>query len=138
MSRRDNTYNVVKSALEREGWRITHDPLLVQIGRKSAQVDLGAERMIAAEKGREKIAVEVKSFIGSSTITEFYRALGQFQLYERALKIQYPDRILYLAIPAETYEELSKDVFDYEGFGDLRHQIIIYDNIENIPLKWIK
>ena len=138
MARRDKTHEIVRRALEREGWVITNDPLLVKIGRKSVQIDLGAERMLAAEKGDEKIAVEIKSFIGTSTITEFYRATGQFLLYGKAMKRQYPDRILYLALPVEAYEELSDDIFDFEDFADLRHQMIVYDNDEKSPLKWIK
>ena len=137
MARRDDTHDIVRAALEREGWLITNDPLPVKIGRKSAQIDLGAERLVAAQKGNEKIAVEIKSFIGTSTITEFYRATGQFQLYQRAMKRQYPDRVLYLALPVATYEELAQDIFQFEDFEDLGHQIIIYDNDENIPLKWI-
>jgi hypothetical protein len=35
-------------------------------------VDLGAERLIAAERNLEKIAVEVKSFLAASTIYEFH------------------------------------------------------------------
>ena len=138
MARRDYTHDLVRNALEREGWQITNDPLPVKIGRKSAQIDLGAERLLAAEKGNEKIAVEIKSFIGTSTITEFYRATGQFQLYRRAMKRQYPDYVLYLALPVAAYEELSDDIFDFDDFEDLRHQIIVYDSNENIPLKWIK
>jgi XisH protein len=83
MSRRDNIHQEIRSALELEGWEITHDPLPVKIGRKSTEIDLGAERILAAEKGTEKIAVEIKSFINSSVISDFYRALGQFLLYER-------------------------------------------------------
>lgn len=71
MSRRDNTHDIVKSALEREGWKITNDPLPVKIGRKSAQIDLGAERIVAAERENEKIAVEIKSFIGTQPLQNF-------------------------------------------------------------------
>jgi XisH protein len=113
MARRDKVHDIVRNALEREGWTITNDPLVVKIGRKSGEIDLGAERLLAAEREDEKIAVEIKSFIGSSTLTEFYRALGQFNLYGRALKNQFPDRILYLALPLATYEELSDDIFDF-------------------------
>ena len=45
------------------------------------QIDLGAERLIAAEKGIEKIAVEVKSFVGSSKIEDLRDAVGQFVIY---------------------------------------------------------
>lgn len=62
-------------------------------------IDLGAEKLIAAEKGNEKIAVEVKSFIGASETTEFSTALGQFLKHQFALEETEPDRKLYLAVP---------------------------------------
>ncbi|UIE39128.1 element excision factor XisH family protein [Leptodesmis sichuanensis] len=34
--------------------------MLLRIGLRSVFVDLGAERLIAAERGTEKIAVEIK------------------------------------------------------------------------------
>ena len=138
MARRDKVHDIVRGALEREGWTITHDPLPVKIGKKSGEIDLGAERILAAERHSEKIAVEIKSFIGTSTLTEFYRALGQFNLYGRALKNQYPDRFLYLALPSAAYKELSDDIFDYPEFGDLRQRIIIFEPINNTNLIWIK
>jgi hypothetical protein len=138
MARRDKVHDIVRNALEREGWTITNDPLLVKIGKKSGEIDLGAERLLAAEKDHEKIAVEIKSFIGSSTLTEFYRALGQFSMYGRAMKNQYPDRLLYLALPADAYKELSEDIFDFPGFEDLRHRFIIFEPVETTTLTWIK
>lgn len=136
MSRRDNIHEKVKKALENEGWTITHDPYPVKIGRKSTEIDLGAERVLAAMRGTEKIAIEVKSFIQSSTITAFYHALGQFELYERALKISDPERTLYLALPHEAYEELLLDVFNFEGFTDLKKQLIVLKSTND--LLWIK
>ncbi len=41
-------------------------------------IDLGAEKLLAAEKNGHKIAVEIKSFLGSSALSEFHLALGQF------------------------------------------------------------
>ena len=40
-------------------------------------MDIAAEKLICAERGNQKIAVEVKSFIKASTISEFHSALGQ-------------------------------------------------------------
>ena len=137
MSRRDNIHDTFRKALESEGWTITHDPLPVKIGNKSAQIDLGAERIIAAEKENEFIAIEVKSFIGTSTITEFYRAIGQWELYGRAMKKQYPGRTLFLGLPKMIYKELYQDIFEFEDFEDLNHQIVILD-IDKNSLKWIK
>jgi len=67
-------------------------------------VDLGAEKIIAAEKDGEKIAVEIKSFIGPSNISEFHTAIGQFINYRVALEEQYPERNLYLAVPLAIYQ----------------------------------
>jgi hypothetical protein len=50
-------------------------------------VDLGAERLIAAQRGDEKIAVEIKSFTGPSAIHEMQMALGQ---YITVLAFQHP------------------------------------------------
>ena len=51
-----------------EGWNITHDPYQIDIGFTDLYIDLGAERLIAAEKDSEKIAIEIKSFLAASTI----------------------------------------------------------------------
>lgn len=137
MARRDIHHHLVRSALEGEGWKVTADPFFIKIGRKSAEIDLGAERIILAERTTEKIAVEVKSFVGTSIITEFYKALGQFLMYQRALQTFEPDRVLYLALPQAAYDELSADVFDFPNFEDLRHRLIIYQPAENTNLTWI-
>ncbi len=137
MPRRDNIHDEFRTALEADGWTVTHDPLPVKIGKKSAQIDLGLERLLAAEKDNEQIAVEIKSFIGTSTITELYRAIGQFELYQRAMKKQYPNRVLYLGLPKLIYKELYQDIFDFEDFEDLNHQLVVLDT-KNGTLKWIK
>ncbi|MDY6897347.1 MAG: element excision factor XisH family protein [Cyanobacteriota bacterium] len=77
MPAKDIFHDVVKSALEKEGWNITDDPLFLRFGGLELFIDLGAERIIAAQKGEEKIAVEIKSFVGNSATTEFSTALGQ-------------------------------------------------------------
>ena len=61
----------------KEGWEITNDPLKLQWGNKDLYVDLGAEKLLAAQKGSQKIAVEVKSFVGNSQVADLQQALGQ-------------------------------------------------------------
>jgi XisH protein len=48
---------------------------------------------------KSQIAVEIKSFIGRSTITEFHMAVGQFLNYRLALQKVKSERVLYLAVP---------------------------------------
>ena len=59
-------------------------------------IDLGAEKILGAEKGDRKTAIEIKSFLGASLITAFYGAIGQFIAYRTALGAIQPERILIL------------------------------------------
>ncbi|MHC5826264.1 MAG: element excision factor XisH family protein, partial [Nostoc sp.] len=56
MSARDLFHEAVKNALEKEDWVITHDPLKIEFEEVTLKIDLGAERLIAAERAGEKIA----------------------------------------------------------------------------------
>lgn len=78
MSRRDIYHEIVCAALGKDGWQITADPLDLTIGEVELFADLGAERVIAAEKGNEKIAVEIKSFLGQSPVSEFHNIVLGF------------------------------------------------------------
>jgi hypothetical protein len=105
MSAKDAFHEVVKIALQKDGWQITDDPLSLSVGGVNVSIDLAAEKLIAATKEDQKIAVEVKSFLNkSSAISEFHTALGQFLNYKRALRRTEPERVLYLAVPQTTYE----------------------------------
>jgi len=95
MSARDRYHDWVKETLINAGWKISHDPLSISIGKISIQIDLGLESLIGAEKGTTKIAVEIKSFGSVSQITDFYAALGQYLCYKVALTEKQPDRTLY-------------------------------------------
>lgn len=105
MPAKDITHDIVRQALQKDGWTITHDPYYLKVGSVEMYIDLGAEAILAAERNNEKIAVEVKSFLGASSISEFHTALGQFINYQLALEDKEPDRRLYLAAPSSIYEE---------------------------------
>ena len=62
MSAKDFFHDHVRDALEADGWTITSDPFFVRVGKKNLPIDLAAERLIAAERDAEKIAVEIKRF----------------------------------------------------------------------------
>lgn len=71
---KDLFHQAVKQALIKDGWTITSDPLIIRIERIKLEIDLAAEKVFAAEKDEQKIAVEVKSFINPSVITDFHNA----------------------------------------------------------------
>lgn len=104
----DLIHDLVKSALIKDGWVITDDPLMLVIDELKGFVDLGAEKAIAAAKGNRKIAVEIKSFNGPSKMQSLESAIGQYQLYAAMLEKIEPDREIFLAVTEPTFE----NVFD--------------------------
>ena len=137
MPAKDKFHDVVKAALEKDGWQITHDPLLLRIqGIADMYVDLGAEKLIAADRCGKKIAVEVKSFIGTSTISEFHTAIGQFINYRYALEIQEPERVLYLAVPLNTYNNFFVKTFVVSVVQRSQINLIVYDIEREEIARW--
>lgn len=138
MSAKDIFHDAVRKGLEKEGWSITDDPLRIRVGRVDMQIDLGAERMMAAEKDGEKIAVEIKSFVGTSNISEFHTALGQFLNYRVALENKQPERFLYLAIPQGVYQTFFSLPFVEMIIERFQLSLIIYDPTKEVILQWKK
>lgn len=135
---RDAFHQQVKNALIKDGWKITHDPFTIRISEVvKLQIDLAATNAIAAERNSEKIAVEIKSFIGDSDISAFHTALGQYLNYCQALEEQEPERIVYLAIPIETYYDFFQLPFIQRALQRYQVRVIIYDpKLEEIE-QWI-
>jgi hypothetical protein len=102
-------HNNVRTSLEKDGWTITNDPLPLKIGQRTLNVDLGAEKLFAAEKEGRKIAVEVKSFVSASPVNDLEEAVGQYIIYEDILERLEPERIIYLAIRAEVYAQIFSE-----------------------------
>jgi hypothetical protein len=137
MPAKDIYHDVVKRALVKDGWKITHDPLMLRVGAKDMYVDLGAERLVAAEKAGHKIAVEVKSFVSPSEMDDLEKAVGQYILYHDALIEREPDRTLYLAVP----KDIQRELFD-EPVGQMllkyqRVQLMVFDPRQEVVLRWI-
>ena len=135
---RDLFHQVVKDALIKDGWNITHDPFPVDYGDVQMQIDLGAERLLAASKDKTIIAVEIKSFVRPSAIAEFHTAVGQYLNYRRALRAQEPHRTLYLAVPSQTYDEFFRLRFIEEGIEEYQIYLLVYDVEERSIVKWKK
>ncbi|MEM6297835.1 MAG: element excision factor XisH family protein [Bacteroidota bacterium] len=105
MAAKDIYHDVVRQALESDGWTVTHDPYRVLALGREAQIDLGAEKsLLGAEKDNQRIAIEIKSFINPSFVYDFHLALGQYLNYLLLLEEQDPERALFLAVKKETFE----------------------------------
>ncbi len=136
MAAKDLFHDAVKQALIKQEWTITADPLIVKIDKVRFEIDLAAEKVLAAEKADRKIAIEIKSFLKTSAITDFHSALGQFLNYRLALQMSEPDRILYLAVPVDTYETFFQERFTQEAVKIYQILLLIYDPIQEVIIQW--
>jgi len=109
MSACDLHHHVVRRALEKDGWTITHDPYTLAFGRRRGFVDLGADRPFAAEKGTRRVAIEVKSFLGESVMADLEQALGQYLLYRSWMRRTDAVRELLLAVSDSVYDDVFVD-----------------------------
>lgn len=104
MPRLDNIHNAVKNALLKDDWSITDDPYVIQYRTAKLYADLGAERIIAAERKNQKLVIEIKSFLGASKLQDLKEALGQYDIYRYLLEETVPERKFYVAISNEIYK----------------------------------
>lgn len=138
MAAKDLYHEAVVKALTDEDWKITNNPLTLEVGDVDFEIDLGAEKLIAAEKEKRKIAVEVKSFLGSSPIYEFHGVLGQFLNYREALAEKEPDRTLYVAVPLDAYEELFLRQFIQQVVRRYQLKLIVYSPLRKVIVEWLE
>ena len=137
MPAKDIYHDTVKNALVKDGWRITDDPLKLTIGSRSLYVDLGAEKLIAAQKDNQKIAVEIKSFLSPSPINDLENALGQYILYQDILKSTDTERVLYLAIREEVYNDLFAEPIGQLLLNNQRIKLITFNPDIQELVGWI-
>jgi hypothetical protein len=126
----------VKSALIRDGWTITHDPYRLTSGRRNLWVDLGAERLLAAEKGALRIAVEVKTFGGASDVESLEQAVGQHVLYRALLTGQDPGRLLFLAVPDDVWNTLFQEPIGETALQAALDRVMCFDAEEERIIRW--
>lgn len=137
MPAQDKFLESVLRALVKEGWTITDREVRLPFDTTNSYVDFLAERTLIAERGAEKIAVEVKTFAGKSVLSELEKALGQFLIYKTALTLAQMEHDLYLAAPAD-----MRDFFKRPAASQLRHnfgiKVVIYDATKEEIIEWIE
>lgn len=136
MPARDLYHDAVRTALEKDGWMITDDPLILTIGLRSVFVDLGAEKLIAAERGTDKIAGEVKSSLSPSPISDLEIAWGQYFLYARTLQKQEPERILYLAVNQTVFQTLFAEEAGQLLMAEPGFRLIVFNSATEEIIQW--
>ena len=100
-------------------------------------VDLGAKKLLAAERDGQRIAVEIKSFVGKSLVKDWENAIGQYTLYFKIISKKEPGRTLYLAITEEIYTSFFNEDIVQVVLADGVIKIIVVDTIQEVITRWI-
>ncbi|MEQ8958959.1 MAG: element excision factor XisH family protein [Coleofasciculus sp. C2-GNP5-27] len=137
MPAKDLYHDKVRVILEQDGWTITDDPFKLKWGLRELFVDLGATQLIAAQKAERKIAVEIKSFVKASPITDLEAALGQYILYQNILEETEPNRHLYLAIRKATYREIFSEPIGRLVLTKNSLHLLVFDPHKEMIVQWI-
>lgn len=138
MPARNIYHGAVIQALQADGWTITHDPLLIPFGDRRLFVDLGAERTtIGAERGSERIAVEIASFLADSPVRDLQEAVGQFVVYRALLSQTEPDRALYLGVSTGVYDSVLSEPVGQLVATDVRLRLLVFDPHQQKVIRWI-
>lgn len=135
---KDFYHKEVKRALENDGWEITDDPYILESGKIKYLVDLGAEKLLGAKKGKEKILVEIKSFVGPSDINEFHKAIGQYVDYLVVLEDVEPERLLFLAVPDFAWEDFFQERAIQKSLKFINAKVLVYNPTSEKIERWIK
>jgi hypothetical protein len=111
--------------------------------QSQAILDMRLQRLTALERDKiaeelDGIAVEIKGFLGPSTVSACHAALGQYLHYRMVLDKEDPERILYLAVPIDTYDTFFGLVFTQTSVQRHGVHLIVYDPETEALLQWIR
>lgn len=134
---RDLFHQAVREALEADGWFITNDPLILKSGGLRMEIDLAAEQVLAAERGAEYIAVEVKSFLSKSKLNDFCEAKGQYDVYRKGLSEDSLSRKLYLAIDSDIFQSFFQKSLIAQLLESDSVSLLVFDAVTKRILQWI-
>ncbi|MEC4806813.1 MAG: XisH family protein [Jaaginema sp. PMC 1079.18] len=137
MPAKDLYHETVKIALTKDGWTITDDPLKIEVGSRSIYIDLGARKLLGAEKQGRKIAVEIKSFLAPSPVSELEKALGQYELYSLILEDEDPERLLYLALSDRIFNDFFTEEIGQRVLRKKNLRVIVFDPSTEEIVRWI-
>jgi hypothetical protein len=100
-------------------------------------IDLGAERVtIGAERGSERIAVEIASLVADSQVRDLQEAVGQFVVYRALLAKVEPDRSLYLGVTTRVYDSVLSEPVGQLVVAEVLLRVLVLDPHEQKVIRW--
>ena len=92
---------------------------------------------IRANRGHEKIILEIKSFTGKSDVRDLEQALGQYVLYQHVFDIIESECDLYLAISTKIYENLFQKEIGKILLTKQTLRLLVFNVKDEVITQWI-
>jgi hypothetical protein len=137
MPAKDVYHDSVKQALINDGWTILKENYELEYQGDNLYPDFAAEKSIVATRDKERILVEVKSFLGRSFIADLQATIGQYIMYKEVVEAQNLDFKLYLAIPANLYHHNFQTPLAQLMLQKTQINLLVFDPIQEVIEQWI-
>jgi hypothetical protein len=137
MPTQDLYHDVVRDALRKDGWRITHTALQLKARAEASAGELWEGPWLIADKDERKVAVAVSSFVGRSNLADILQTWRQLALSRSRLHTMDSDRVVYLAVRQATYSACFGGTE-----GDLllekeHMQLLVFDPRAEVIVQWV-
>lgn len=133
----DACHPQVVTALQKDGWRIDAEQVVISTEKRQGFVDVRAAREVNGTR-QQIMLVEVKCFPDRySTTQELYIAIGQYLIYQAIMVESETNIPLYLAIPDEIFETVF-EASARRAIRDSQIKLVIVDLEAEVIKEWIE
>ena len=92
---------------------------------------------IGAERGNERIVVEISSFVADSPVRDLQEAIGQFVVYRVLLSQVEPDRLLFLGVSTRVSDSVLSEPLGQLVTAEVRLRLLVFDPHQQKVVRWI-
>lgn len=137
MSAIDHCEEETIRAFEKDGWQVRDKPFFIRVTDGNLRADVSFERQVN-DQLEQIVVVEIKCFSDfQRDLVEFYKAVGQYQTYRAALRLDEIPVGLFLTIPQDAYQRFEKRPEFMETLREARINYVIIDLEQEVIVQWI-
>lgn len=134
MPAKDRYHDIVKRALNKDGWRITGEQITLAVEDRYLWVDIEASKTISGLL----ILVEVKELEEvPSPVEALANAIGKYLLYQTALSVLEVNIPLYLAVTAAAYQGILSEAIGRLAIKRANVSLLVFSPEKEEIVRWI-
>jgi hypothetical protein len=137
MPTQDLYHDVVRDALRKDGWRITHTALQLKARAEASAGELWEGPWLIADKDERKVAVAVSSLVGRSNLADILQTWRQLALSRSRLHTMDSDRVVYLAVRQATYSACFGGTEGDLMLEKEHMQLLVFDPRAEVIAQWV-